>query len=258
MRQAMMKNSDSNSWIIHIKKILDKFELNSAHSLILNPPPSKDSWKKLVKGTVNEYYLKRLIEEALPQSSGRYLLFYNCHLSMTHNLWKSVNPSSRDVTRAMVKAKLLTATYNLQCRRQYFGKGASGLCPMCKSGVETRDHFIATCSALGDVRDQYVPKLRSLLLHDLSQKDTNAILAKPRAFTQAILDPSFCCGQETIADFEFHTRRLCYALHSKRTALLKPDQHPGTTRTSTSAAVIPPNCPIFVHFSQVYHHRCEC
>ena len=121
----------------------------------------------------------------------------------------------------MVKAKLVTGAYNLEGKRQYFGKGKSGQCPLCESAIETREHFIAVCNSLSHIREKYTPLLTKLLEQELSHTAVNAITKCTKNYTQAILDPTFCCSKNTIEPFEHITRRLCYALHRERTAALQ-------------------------------------
>ena len=58
-RQLVMKTLKSKSWTTEIKKLLHRFRLPSAHSLMDNIP-TKENWKLMVKKAVHSHYLECL------------------------------------------------------------------------------------------------------------------------------------------------------------------------------------------------------
>ena len=233
-RQIAIKGLDSKSWTVHVRKLLHKFKLPSAYELLENPP-SKEIWKQSVKKAINCYYEKALVQEVIHQSSMKFLNISSCSLSKCHPVWNTIKPSSRDVTRGMLKAKLLTGTYNLEGKRAKFKNVSnSGLCPLCQKDVETREHFIAICPMLTETREKYLKEFKSALLKCHSIIATNAIFSSTITLTKAVLDPSFCSyDTDHNIQLEEITRRLCYALHCRRSCLILP---PDSTRVPASAA----------------------
>ena len=218
------KDSDSKSWTIRIKKLLYKFQLPSIYILLENPP-KKDTWKLTVKKAVQKFYLNQLKGDLETQSSVKYINLETVNFYGTHNLWNTVGPSSRDVTRAMLKCKLLFGVYNLEGKRARFKNcSTKGYCPLCNSTIETRDHFVAGCQSLEHVRAPYVRDLKSCLLKYNSPERTHYALHQ---FTQTVMDPSTInYNEDFLKEAEDITRRLCFALHLRRTSLLNRDAQP--------------------------------
>ena len=236
-RQVVMKDLSSKSWTVHVRKLLFKFDLPSAFDL-LNATPSKDVWKNQVKNAVHKLYLKSLTNEAMSQSSVKYVNLPSCSLTKSHNIWDTVQPSSRDVTRAMLKMKLLSGTYNLEGKRARFkNSGVTGLCPLCGEDIETREHFLVVCASLEGSRTPYLSELRTILEETFSKLAVNTIFNSPSLLTRTILDPSYVYYETRgghLDRAEHLTRRLCFALHIQRTAHITPQADNPVTKTAAA------------------------
>ena len=62
MRQLATKSIEEASFFSNVRKILMKYDLHTAYSLIINTP-DKRNWKKMLKESVNLYVEKKLKEE---------------------------------------------------------------------------------------------------------------------------------------------------------------------------------------------------
>ena len=134
----------------------------------------------------------------------------------------------RDVRRAITKVLLLTGIYYLQKKRVKFKNGAAtDLCLLCSAGSEDRVHFIAECSALSSVRQNYISVLETIRLASNSLLTVKSVINDKFLFTQLILD----CTIDTIASrvllcpqeghrVESVSRHLCFALHLNRCNLI--------------------------------------
>jgi hypothetical protein len=234
-RQLAMKDLDSSSWVVHIRKLLYEYDLPSAFSLVLDPMP-KDRWKALVKQCVHAYHEKQLQEHASIQTSLKYFNSKACGIGRPHPLWKSVGTSKLDILRGSVKAKLLTGSYQLQARvSRQSGGNVSPLCLLCCLDREVTDHFMVACPALEKTRQPYLNELK-LLLNPHSTIDWS--WNNTAALTQLLLDcshPSLGVLPGVQPTVEEVTRRCCYALHCERAtrlAQLQPGGKPGRTRTT--------------------------
>ena len=243
-RQLAIKDLTSKSWTTHVRKLLQKFNLPSAFELLITTP-TKDKWKAIVKEAVKNFYLDILVKEAMLQSSAKYINFNTCRLTAAHNIWGTVKPSARDVTRAMVKAKLLSGTYNLEGKRALFKKaGNAGLCPLCRDAIESREHFLVICSSLDEARAPYLNSLRITLERNHSKLAVSAIFRSPKLLTRTILDPSYCVhGEESLEEAEHLTRRLVFALHVQRTALIAPALADNPVTRTSAANPADPGVP---------------
>jgi hypothetical protein len=72
LRQLTLKDVDSNSWFIAIKKMLYKYELLDLITL-MNNPPRKLEWKKSVDIAFNKYWSNLLIAKCKSYPSLEFL-----------------------------------------------------------------------------------------------------------------------------------------------------------------------------------------
>ena len=119
----------------------------------------------------------------------------------------------KDVTKARVKAKLLTGSYPLLSNKAKFNK--SEVDPTSKlfnSSPENTYHFLLTCPALEDRRKKLYPQFHQLIPdQELSPK--------------LILDSSATVSHLPFAEAFNHSvelviKRFCHTLHCRRQELL--------------------------------------
>jgi hypothetical protein len=225
IRQLGMKGVKSCSSVITVSRLLDKYNLPSPLQ-VLETQPSKLTWTKSVKTAVTNYWTRDLKMKASTQSSLKFLNIERCRIGVQHQVWSTVTAEPRDATRATVKAKLLTGSYPLQANKAMFNQyQVDKTCPLCGDGVEDRKHFIVECSSLQQIREPYLTELCTLMStvevagwEDISNNSENLL--------QFVLDcshPSVSVVSRNdgyIEQSESITRRMCYALHCRRTTLL--------------------------------------
>jgi exonuclease III len=225
MRQLAMKTSTSNSWVTAVRLVLQKYSLPSHHQLV-ESPPSKLSWKRMVKNSVASYWTRELLRKARLQSTLKYINLENCKIGTIHQVWDTVT-DARDATRASAKVKLLTGSYTLQANKAVFNQfQVNKTCLLCDDGPEDRKHFLVDCIKLRDVRNNYISELQSLLAAQ-NPTEWRRIISCSELTLQLILD---CSSKKTAAlipdgptytaRVECITRRLCYALLTRRSAVL--------------------------------------
>ena len=71
-RQPAMKDHKSTSWVVHVKELLTKYDLPSAF-VVFQSPPSKPTWKRQVKKSVENFWLTKLKDEASQMATLEYL-----------------------------------------------------------------------------------------------------------------------------------------------------------------------------------------
>ena len=218
-----MKSISSSSWTSKVRSLTHKYGLPTAHELLLNPPP-KECWKKDVKQAIHKYHDKALRDECANQSSTRFVNLSSCSTKQAHHVWSTAGSNVREISRAVIKAKLLTGTYQLEGRKSMMNRGrsSSGLCPLCKIEIETRTHFLCDCTALDEVRIKYLKELQDVPIHIPNNK---------QRLTELILDPSHATENKFhLQQAEAITRRLCFALHHRRLLLLDAQPDPAVRR----------------------------
>ena len=80
----------------------------------------------------------------------------DCSVGRVHWYWGSTDHNTRDVHRALVRVKIATGVYILQCNRLNLNNMQS-----VRSAVfvkEDRVHFALECSRLGPVKQKYLMK----------------------------------------------------------------------------------------------------
>ena len=243
-RQLATKNVKSKSWINIAKDALYKYGLPSAYDLVLDTP-EKDSWKHSIKNAINLYHENELKEQIANQKSCRYINVESCSMTKGHHVWNSASSNPREVTRAAMKAKILTGNYNLQAKRSYFkNESSTANCHLCNSDPENREHFVVTCPTSNHVRDGYMPDIYQVLTSALGVWEARKIWETPHGKLQVVLDSSFYIkGLEQIYEIERLSRNLLFALHLHRTAILSisthtPDEQPSQT---TFGPQLPPD-----------------
>ena len=121
IRQLVIKDFKSKSWFIYCARLLDKYELPSIHHLVCFTP-TKTYWARLVKHNILSHW-----ESQLQLEGAQKLSLQNLDISKTssrhpHAVWTTTSCEVKDVTKARVKAKLLTGSYPLQTNKAKFNK----------------------------------------------------------------------------------------------------------------------------------------
>ena len=212
----------SNSWVTNVRKTLWKYDLPSPYYLV-EDPPIKRAWKNTTKAAVNKYWTEVLASKASNQISLRNANLESCKIGVTHPVWCTVSTDPRDVTRAALKAKILTGQYTLQSDKYARKQSRSPVCPICGEHREDLSHFILQCSALDMRRREYFHTIMDLLPTPAWNKLRN----NDKLLLQLVVD----CSSPSLPP-EVHnnshkiepiTRRMCYALHNQRSTIIQTD-----------------------------------
>ena len=118
-------------------------------------PPNKSTLKITINLAINAYWATQWAAEKESKPSIRYLTIPDRPLGEPHHIWSSVGTDPSLVKQTMVKARLLTGTYTLQANRAKFNQHTiPGTCPLCKSGIENREHFLMHYSSLIPIKQK--------------------------------------------------------------------------------------------------------
>ena len=217
-RQLAVKGTESASFTITIRKLLQKYDLPDAFSLLDNTP-TKEKWKNIVKEATNTKYRKEVMEELKTKTSLRYLSIQEHPLDEPHQVYRTLGSSPHDVEKAAIKARLLTGCYTLQAQKHKFNQyEVDKTCLLCCKETEDREHFILRCEALQKTREKHLSILFAILPSILEHKDM---------LMQCILDSShqdlthiIPTRGSTHQKIEEITRSLLYELHVHRSRIL--------------------------------------
>ena len=111
-----MKDHRSTSWVVHIKELLTKYDLLS----VFQSPPSKSTWKKQVKKSVEKFWLTKLKDEASQMATLEYLNTTKYLFGKLHPIWHYIpyNRTAIHVLQActLVKFKVFSKHTTLRPR----------------------------------------------------------------------------------------------------------------------------------------------
>ncbi|KAK3091906.1 hypothetical protein FSP39_023590 [Pinctada imbricata] len=219
-RQLAVKDEDSTSFTVTVRKTLQKYNLPSAYELI-NNTPSKEQWKAMVKEATNKYYKNNITEELKRKSTLKHLSVQENPLDEPHAIYKYVGSNPHEAEKAAIKARLLTGTYTLQANRHKYNQHeVDATCEMCKHEAEDREHFILHCTTLSEAREKHLPKLLELVPEITGRKEDLLQLILDSTHENLLYLEESCRKSKLVPKIEQISRNLLYELHINRTQTL--------------------------------------
>ena len=224
-RQLCLKEENSSSWFIYIKKLLHKYNLPSPQ-VLEEQVPSKDKWKNTVYSAVHKYWNEALIEDCTGKSTISGCNFHILSIGKQHTIWKSLACNTRDVRRGAVKVRLLTGTYIVQSTVSRFNQyQVDPTCLLCRSAPEDYLHMIVECGALLKYRKDYMCTLKSIIDSECgpctwSNFTKDDILQLCIDCTVLRSSGVISVKESVVCDIERTARNMCYSIHCGRSYLL--------------------------------------
>ena len=218
-RQLAMKDHKSTSWVVHVKELLTKYDLPSAF-VVFQSPPSKSTWKRLVKKTVENFWLTKLKHEASQMATLEYLNTTKCLLGKLHPLWQCTPYNRTAILQACTLVKFKVGRYHLQEDLNKF-RGTTLGCPLCKAPTENLPHMILHCQALSQHRAKYIKAYVDIL--EGSSLEDNWGDSDDYLQLKIILDPAshdLDLNTDSILQIQQQTRCMVYALHNQRSCII--------------------------------------
>ena len=155
-RQLLLKNRNSHSWFVDIKKICLKYDIQQCQQYLTNPL-IKSKWKTLIKKKVRDYWSDRINDITRYYSSLKYIEG-SYTIGKIHPLLSTNTCCTRDINRIPVRVKIATGT--LQSNRAKLNSGyVSPLCKLCNENNEELSHFLLYCPILEIERKQLLSQI---------------------------------------------------------------------------------------------------
>ena len=200
------------------------YGLDDPLELIKNPWPA-DRWRTFCKKTVTEYWVSVLHESCKSYSTLDLFDVSRLRLDAPHPIWVAAGRDSYSTSQAVIQMWLLLGCYNTQERLNKMKKVNSPYCLLCpavgKTVIEDRVHFLLSCPALAETREDFLRQLVDLSPTVVKYLDVSA------SFLLVILDPLSPMVPEEIRTSWFKdddiykwSRKFCYAMHKRRTKLI--------------------------------------
>ena len=226
--------SSSKSWFTNIRDLCLQYDL--PHPLmLLRHPLSKESFKRLVKKKVIDYWERFLRAEAAGLDS---LVFFKPNfmsLSKPHPLWSTAGSSPSKVAMATIQAQMISGRFRTEQLCSNWSKNKAGICllsPACSMVTEDLPHILSLCPALQPTRDKlrcYTRKYCENYCQEVSELVLNMCNQSSPQFCQFLLDcsplPAVVSaaqvhGEELLSHLFQITRTWTYTLHKERMKLL--------------------------------------
>ena len=225
--------STAKSWFLQVRNLHLQYHL--PHPLeLLQSPPHKESFKKLVKSRVLDHWEKKLRSESALLPSLVY--FHPEFLSLTtpHKLWSTASSNMHEVTKAKVQLLFLSSQYPCGKRvRHWSPDNPEGFCsftPCRQAGiVESPEHLLLQCPAYTNTRKRLIHLALQTKQTDTHRLFVKSLLSNTRDLMQLLLDPS--CIPEVISHAQYHGdnifsdlfylgRSWCFSIHRERMKML--------------------------------------
>ena len=143
----------SRSWFHQVRSLCLQYGLPHPLSL-LSRPLSTESFKRLVKSQVTEYWNDVLTTEAFSLDSLRYFDPGNSSLLQPHQIWTSSAGNSFECCKSTILARMISGRYRTEMMSRFWTANSSGFClaATCHQEQGTLEHLLISCPALEHTR----------------------------------------------------------------------------------------------------------
>ena len=200
---------------------------------LLQSPPSKLVYKRLVKSKIVDHWEIVLREEAeiLKEKSLKYFRPEYMSLTKPHPLWLTCGTNPYEVHKAVIQAKMLSGRYVTDQLSRYWTPNKAGLCtiPGCTGqDFGSLEHLLLLCPALSDTRGRIIELwLRVASENSEILEIIHSMLngQKVKTIMQFLLDCSCfpevvslrqTSGLQLVTHLFYLTRSWCYSIHRAR------------------------------------------
>ena len=220
-----------------IRKLCIQYNLPSPLSLLTDEPTTKESFKRLVKSKVLDWWENKLHQDVNKLSSLNFFRSNYYSLKTPHPIYSSCPSSIYETNKAIVQEKMLSGRYrSCWLERHWSANNPGGSCslPICRLNPTpgTLSHILTECKDLDPAR-QRVLILWSDYLQDYptiqSVIEKYCFNSEPELFVQFLLDCTVLpevivlCQSEGkhVYDTLFYlTRTFCFSVHKLRLKIL--------------------------------------
>ena len=218
----------AKSWFQQITELCLKYGLPHPLRLLENPP-SKDCFKKLVKLKMTQYWQDLLRAEAAPLTSLQYFKPSFHSLKSPHQIWSSAGSNPFENSKSLIVAKMISGRYRSDQLCRFWSANRTGFCqaPTCQDVVGDLEHLLIHCPALEPIRAKMRDFWRSKSSHcpSLHFLIESVFISTPKTQVQFILDPCVfpevislrqALGQVFVNHVLYLTRTWAYYLHKQK------------------------------------------
>ena len=225
-KSALLTSTQScKSWFNNVREICLLYGLPHPLSLLQYPPP-REAFKKLVKSLVTDYWEQKLRMEASILSSLTYFQPAYHSLSRPHPILWTPGANPYEVGKAVIQLRMLSGRYRTAMLTRHWSPSRRGTCPVpsCKE-FETLEHLLIFCPYYEQTRERLKKLWLSTPNPYILQIATQALTGPVSELVQLLLDASVTptvisltqvMGYDILKCIFHLTRTWCYAIHRER------------------------------------------
>ena len=222
--------SSSKSWFCKLRDVCLLYQL--PHPLaILDNPPNREAFKKLIKARVVDHWEVKLRGEASLLSSLVYFQPEYMSLTKPHPIWSTAGSNPYEVSKAVQQARFLSGRYRSEYLSRHWTNNKDGYClsPTCSNELETVEHILIHCRAYNECKS----RLYSLWLSSSNSVVHNLVLGALSQETNYLLQFIIDCsvlphvinavqdhGTVILDELFYLTRTWCFSVHRHRMKML--------------------------------------
>ena len=180
------------SWFQQIYQLCILYELD--HPLqMLASPPTKLSFKSLLKQKITAHWEHKLKDEASRLPSLHYFLASRCSLTYPHSIWRAASHSSFENRKASLLARMMSGRFRSEYLTRHWSANKQGFCQL-ETCTETRgdlEHLLVHCPGLATIRERLWKMFyeRSVMFPAFLEFILKLEKSPPEYFMQFLLDP---------------------------------------------------------------------
>ena len=229
-KNVLLTYSSPKSWFLQVRDLLLQYHLPHP-LLLLQDPPTKESFKKQIKAKVLDFWERKLRAEAAFLPSLTYFHPQFMSLTTTHKVWTTAGQNTHEVAKARIQLLFLSSQYPCsKLLRHWSSDNPLGLCtfPTCQQAniVESPEHILLCCPAYSQTRHKLIalclkhrdPVSHLLVTHILlsnSQKKVMQFLLDSSAVPEVIRAAQIN-GDQVFDNLFYLSRTWCFSLHRER------------------------------------------
>ena len=225
-----VKKSSSKSWVWLVRDICLKYGL--PHPLVLlENPPDKKVYKKLIKAKVVDFWEQTLRGESSLLPSLKH--FHSEFMSLTkpHPIWSTAGSNPYDTAKAIQQSRFLSGRYRSGSITKHWSGNQEGFClaPSCQNQIETVEHILISCCAYNDTKRRLYSLWLSTPDKTVLRLVLQALSSETDYLLQFILDCSVLPavilatqtnGEQVLKELFYLTRSWCFSIHRQRMKIL--------------------------------------
>ena len=228
----LYSKSSANSWFQGIHSLCLLYGLS--HPLqLLDSPPTKAIFKRLVKERITSHWEILLKDEAAQLSSLDYFAHWNSSLSTPSLIWSTATTSSFECRKASILARMVSGRFRTEYMARHWSSNRQGFCmaETCLQTVGSLQHLLLDCPALCQPRQRmwnmfYENSVKFPALFHFLQKLEKST---PQLQMQFLLDPTAIpdileiwelAGQPAVDHVYYLIRTYAYYLYRQKQIML--------------------------------------